>query len=156
MQPTNKPEITIVDDDLEHLEAHISNLRICVAEDNKTNQLLIKKMLGTKVKSLEISDNGQIAVDRFRNAKPDIVLMDVSMPIKDGLTATAEIRVLETAHKLNKCPIIALTANAMPEDRARCFDTGMNDFITKPVRKKNLFNMIGALTGFDPSHSKGQ
>jgi signal transduction histidine kinase/CheY-like chemotaxis protein len=117
-------------------------LNILVAEDNKTNQLVLKTMLKIIKPNLTIAQNGREAVDIFTDLKPDLILMDMSMPEMDGLEATQTIRNIETSAGLHRTPIIALTANAMKGDRQRCIDGGMDDYLSKPIRKDLLLKMI--------------
>lgn len=119
-----------------------SQLRILVAEDNKTNQLIVKAMLKNAAVSLTFADTGLEALLKFEETKPDLVLMDMSMPQMDGIEATHAIRRLESEKILDRCPIVALTANAMREDRDRCLNAGMDDFLTKPLNKKALLSTI--------------
>ena len=118
------------------------HLNILVAEDNATNQLIVKAMLKDSGVSLTFANTGLEALHEFTENQPDIVLMDVSMPEMDGLEATQAIRKLESETTLSHCPIIALTANAMREDQDRCLDAGMDAFLTKPISKKALLNTI--------------
>ncbi|MBL4750764.1 MAG: response regulator [Amylibacter sp.] len=117
-------------------------LNILVAEDNKTNQLVLKTMLKAIEPQLTIAQNGREAVDMFPDLKPDLILMDMSMPEMDGLEATQNIRNIEKSASLHRTPIIALTANAMKGDRQRCIDAGMDDYLSKPIRKDLLMKMI--------------
>ncbi|GHG99990.1 response regulator [Pseudodonghicola xiamenensis] len=117
-------------------------LRVGVAEDNKTNQLIIQKMIGRRVDKITSWANGQEAIDGYLETRPDLILMDVSMPVRGGLSASEEIRALERAQGLPPAIIVALTAHAMPEDRARSEAAGMDGFLTKPVSKKDLINIL--------------
>ena len=117
-------------------------LNILVAEDNKTNQLVLKTMLKITKAHLRIAQNGREAVAIFPQLKPDLILMDMSMPEMDGLEATRKIRDLEAEAGLPRTPIIALTANAMKGDRQRCIDAGMDDYLSKPIRKDKLLYTI--------------
>ncbi|EBA05669.1 response regulator [Sagittula stellata] len=116
--------------------------RILLAEDNATNQLVIRKLLAGSGVALQIAANGAEAVDCYINEAPDIVLMDVSMPVMNGYEATRRIRELEETSGWPGVPIIALTANAMTEDRTACLDAGMSDFLAKPVRRIELLETI--------------
>lgn len=121
-------------------------MKLLVAEDNKTNRLVVRKMLRSTKASVTFAENGLIALSQYREFHPDIVLMDMSMPEMDGLEATKEIRNIEASENLNRCPIIALTANAMPADRDRCLQAGMDDFLSKPIRKDQLISSISKWT----------
>lgn len=110
---------------------------ILVAEDNIINQNVIKKMLEKFGVTAEFADNGQVALELFqRNPQYKVILMDIMMPVMDGYTASTEIR----KHcRNNKVPyIVALTANAFWEDRLRAMQSGMNAFLTKPVKLADL------------------
>jgi len=125
---------------------------ILLAEDNLVNQKLAVKILEKYGHSVEIAENGSLAVDAFkarvqRNRPFDIILMDVSMPFMGGMEATELIRAYEMHNNLTPTPIIALTAHAMIGDRERCLDAGMDDHITKPLRRGDLLNSITKLAG---------
>ncbi|MDK3019962.1 response regulator [Pseudodonghicola flavimaris] len=117
-------------------------LRVCMAEDNKTNKLIIEKMIGKRVAHIATWSNGQEAVDNYIAEKPDLILMDISMPVKGGLTASEEIRAMERSRGLPASVIVALTAHAMPEDRLRCEAAGMDGFLSKPISKKDLISVL--------------
>lgn len=120
----------------------LSKLRILVAEDNRTNQLVAKKMLNRCGVVPDIVENGQEACTAFRKGHYDLVLMDVSMPVMSGLEATRDIRQFERDKGRPACPIVALTGNAFASDRENCIASGMTDFITKPIRLHELFTCI--------------
>lgn len=118
-------------------------VRLLVAEDNKTNQFVIKKLL-KNIDNLDVhfAVNGREAIEKWKQLKPDIILMDVLMPEIDGMEATAAIRSIEDSEMLQRCPIIALTANAMRGDREKCIDSGMDDYLSKPISKVHLLNTL--------------
>lgn len=118
--------------------------RILVAEDNRMNALILRRMLEREALTLDFAENGAVAVDLFCTHHPDLVLMDMSMPVMDGLAATREIRRIEAEQQLPRVPIIALTANAFAEDRAACLAAGLDDFISKPVSRRDLSDRIAA------------
>ena len=128
-------------------DSPLAQLRVAVAEDNKTNQLLISKLLGDLVSEITIWNNGQEARDGFAALAPDVILMDVSMPVMGGLDATREIRKHEAAEGLARVPIVALTANAMADDEGRCLAAGMDHFLSKPVRKADLLARLEQIAG---------
>jgi len=111
---------------------------ILVVEDNEVNQLVISSMLDHLGYDVIIASGGEEGVEQFEAQRPDLILMDVSMPGMNGMEATAAIRKQEESMDLVRCPILALTANAMQSDRERCLESGMDDFMTKPVIKEVL------------------
>ncbi|EBA08442.1 hybrid sensor histidine kinase/response regulator [Sagittula stellata] len=115
-------------------------LDILVAEDNKTNQLVMRKMTKDFPVALRFANNGVEAVDAFRDQRPDLIFMDISMPRMDGKQATREIRRLEDGAP--PVPIVAVTAHAMDGDRESILEAGLTDYLTKPLRKSELAAMI--------------
>lgn len=111
-------------------------LNILVAEDHPVNQAVILEILKKWGHEVYIVANGEDAVSEVANGKYDLVLMDVQMPEMDGYTATREIR--KFPGHISQIPIIAVTANAMIGDRQKCIDSGMNDFIAKPIERWEL------------------
>ena len=120
---------------------------IILADDNATNRTLIEKFLADEPMPLIPAPDGVGAVEAFGSWAPDLILMDVSMPRMDGLEATRQIRAAERAQGLARVPIIALTARAMADDRAKCIEAGMDDYVTKPIRKSELKVKITEWTG---------
>ncbi|MFA0056923.1 response regulator [Vibrio echinoideorum] len=121
--------------------------RILLVEDNRVNQKVASVMLTKAGYAFEIAENGQIAVNMYQNDSSfDIILMDCMMPVMDGFTATREIREHEKNLGLNKTPIIALTASVIDDDIQKCFDSGMDGYVAKPVRKEKLFHQIESAT----------
>lgn len=118
---------------------HITGRRILVAEDNAINQLIIQEIIAPSGAHVVMADNGQLAVDAVRTQKFDLVFMDMQMPVMDGLEAT---RVIRTFADMDTLPIIAVTANAMKEDKDKGFASGMNDYITKPVEPQRLLEIL--------------
>ena len=119
-----------VHDMLEGLAAHRGR-RVLIVDDNPLNQDVFSELLGEAGLDPMIAGNGAEALRLVQDgATLDLVLMDMQMPVMDGLEATRRIRALPSGTDL---PIVALTANAQPRDRARCLDAGMNDFLSKPV-----------------------
>lgn len=109
---------------------------ILVAEDVESNFLLLKALLGKTYKLIHAC-NGQEAVELFTQHTPDLILMDVKMPVMDGLEATRLIR-----QQSSEIPIIALTAFAFDQDRIRVLEAGCNDFLTKPLSPVSLKETI--------------
>ncbi|MFQ3678952.1 MAG: response regulator, partial [Pseudanabaenaceae cyanobacterium] len=116
----------------------VTDLRILLVEDNVVNQKVAVRLLGRLGCQATIANNGHEAIAAVQNQPFDLVLMDVQMPEMDGLTATQHIRQWEAQQNKPPVPIVAMTANAMTEDRERCLAAGMNDHIGKPVRLEDL------------------
>jgi CheY-like chemotaxis protein len=114
--------------------------RVLVVEDNRVNRMVIESLLGKLGLTVSLLIDGQQAVDAITHGdqNPDIILMDLHMPVMDGYTAVAQIRQWEADRKRTYLPIIALTADAFEEDRQHCLAVGMNDFLTKPIELNAL------------------
>lgn len=119
--------------------------RILLAEDSASNQLVLSTILQSAGYDVTVVDNGKLAVDAVAKSDFDIVLMDLRMPVMDGLDATRQIRELDGPKQDTR--ILALTANALQEDIDRCLAAGMNDFFSKPVKKDALLQKINDLLG---------
>jgi PAS domain S-box-containing protein len=117
----------------------IKGARILLVEDNELNQEVATELLREAGFSVDLAENGKIAVRKVQEANYDLVLMDMQMPVMDGVTATREIRKLPGLAKL---PIVAMTANAMAGDRRRCLNAGMNDHVSKPVEPDDLWKAL--------------
>ncbi|MEM9422309.1 MAG: response regulator, partial [Pseudomonadota bacterium] len=130
---------------ISHPQPKTSNdkLRILVAEDNQVNQFVIRALLSGAEYQLDFANNGEQAVERVKASAPDVILMDVSMPVMDGYTATQTLRELGFT-----LPIIGVTAHALAEDEARCLAAGMDGFLPKPISRDRL---IETLLGVGPS-----
>ena len=115
--------------------------RILVAEDNDSNYMLMTYILKRHYEFFRAHD-GQEAVELVQSENPDLVLMDIKMPVMDGLEATRAIR-----EKLPDLPIIALTANAFDSDRMAAMESGCNDFLSKPINADKCIKAISALIG---------
>lgn len=127
--------------------------RVLIVEDNRTNQQLLKMLLPKYGVHIHLAENGQEAVDFIvrRGEHVDAILMDLHMPTMDGFEATRHIREWERANGRAATPIIALTADAFPEDRAHCLGIGMDEFIAKPI---NIHVLLKTLNRWLPTVSK--
>jgi CheY-like chemotaxis protein len=126
------------------------DVRVLAAEDNSVNQLVLKTLLHQIGLDPVVVGNGQEAVDAWKSQHWDVILMDMQMPVMDGLTATRCIRETEAATGRARTPIVALTANAMAHQVQACFAAGMDGHVTKPVDATRLFETLAmALEGAD-------
>jgi CheY-like chemotaxis protein len=128
----------------------VRSLRILLAEDNRINQQVAMRLLKKWGHTVTICANGRDAVDAVAAGNFDAVLMDMEMPIMDGLTATAEIRAREAGSGTH-IPIVALTAHAMDSDRERCLAGGMDGYVSKPLRAKDLADAFADLFDGQPA-----
>ncbi|MCX7193660.1 MAG: response regulator [Proteobacteria bacterium] len=122
------------------IKAWLSAIRgasILLVEDNEFNQEVAMGLLSDAGFEVDIAGNGQQAVDKVRERAYDMVLMDMQMPVMDGITATMEIRKL-----FRDLPVVAMTANAMQQDKDKCAQAGMNDYLAKPIDPDELFRTL--------------
>jgi len=115
--------------------AAIAGARVLLVEDNDLNQQVASELLSGTGFLVDLAENGQVALDKLARSFYDIVLMDMQMPVMDGIAATHEIRRQERFHDL---PVVAMTANAMRQDQDACLAAGMNDYIPKPIEPEHL------------------
>ena len=130
-------------------EEYGRQLEILLVEDYPTNQQVALRHLKGAGYRVELADNGQMAVETFRLKTFDMILMDIQMPVMDGYQATKEIRAIEAgkdATGAKRIPIIAMTARALTGDREKALEAGFDDYLTKPLRKKELLAMINKWT----------
>lgn len=120
---------------------NIKNKKVLIVEDNKINMLLTKKLITTLISNCTIIEakDGNEAIEEYKKDKPDIILMDIQMPNKNGFEATNEIRKLRNAKKV---PIIAVTAGIMSGDKEKCIESGMNDYLSKPILQSDLDKIL--------------
>ena len=122
----------------------LKDATILLVEDNPINQKIAILSLNKYVKAIEVANNGKEALDKFGNSKYDLILMDIQMPIMDGITTTKKIREIEASTN-SQIPIIAITANALSGDKEMCLAAGMNDYISKPYQIEDLLQKMKAL-----------
>jgi len=130
-------------------------LTILLAEDNEINALLMRTLLTRMGHQVVLTTNGEAALESWLAAESagmpyDLVLMDVQMPRLDGIEATRQIRAREAGQRVQRTPILALTANALVEDRYACFEAGMDGFLVKPLDRDKLAEV---LAGLKPMHT---
>ncbi|MCA9648936.1 MAG: response regulator [Myxococcales bacterium] len=126
-----------------------SRARVLVVEDNAVNQKVAGRMLEQLGCRVDVASHGREALQMLRSAPYDLVLMDVQMPIMDGLEATRRIRRREREHG-GQLMIVAMTAHAMESDRERCLSAGMDDYLSKPVRRRDLLRVLRSLPSWEP------
>jgi PAS domain S-box-containing protein len=124
------------------LNENFSTAEILIAEDNLINQKLIKAMLNKYDVNITIANNGLEAVEHFKNSKFDLVFMDIHMPELDGMEATTQILEYEKENNLQHTTIVALTANALSGDKERFLAHGMDDYLSKPIDKELLKDVL--------------
>jgi PAS domain S-box-containing protein len=117
----------------------VKGAHILLVEDNDINQIVASELLQDAGFVVDIADNGEIALDMLGKAAYDLVLMDMQMPVMDGVEATVALRKLG---KFRNLPVIAMTANVMAQDRQRCLDAGMNDFLVKPIEPDQVWDVL--------------
>jgi CheY-like chemotaxis protein len=137
--PSSAKSLTSLD---ESIESKQESYLILIAEDNEANIMTVSSYLKAKGYQILLASNGEEAIALAQSAKPDLILMDIQMPIMDGLEAIKRIRQIPSLVNL---PIIALTALAMEPDCDRCLEAGANDYLSKPVKLKQLTNVIQQL-----------
>ena len=119
-------------------------LRILAVDDHQVNRMIVQMYLQLAGHEVTLVENGLQAVQAMRADRFDVVVMDIQMPVMDGLTATREIRAM--AHPQCEVPIIALTANSMPGDRERYLAQGMNDYVPKPIEQASLLKALARVS----------
>lgn len=133
----NFTKLRITEKVLPELNKLKKKINILLAEDNIINQRVAQTIFKNLGYEITIAQNGKDCIDKVKKNKFDIIFMDIMMPEKDGLEATAEIR--SAGHKL---PIVAMTANAREEDKTKAFDSGMNHYLAKPVRTEQIKEVL--------------
>ena len=116
--------------------------KILIVEDNEMNRDMLSRRLSRKGYEIEIAENGETGLAAMRSGKPDIVLMDMGLPVMDGWEATTTAKADD---EIKEIPIIALTAHALESDRVKALACGADDFDTKPIDFKRLLEKIESL-----------
>jgi CheY-like chemotaxis protein len=132
--------------DLPRQQIDLRGLRVLCVEDNKTNQKLIRTVLAQAGVEVRVVANGQLALQVATGEAFDAILMDMQMPVMDGYEATAQLRASGC-----ELPIVALTAHALAGDREKCLHVGCNDYLTKPIHRDRLLNILYRLTRRRPA-----
>lgn len=130
--------------DISELTERLSRrpISILIAEDSESNQDLLSLYFQRTACKLDFADNGKQAVEKYKSKHYDMILMDIFMPIMDGLDATRQIRAHEEEHDLPSVPVVAVTASAFEEDRQHSVDAGCTGFLAKPIRKIDIFQCV--------------
>jgi PAS domain S-box-containing protein len=139
---TKTPDIPSPETAVPASKTNTTNIRILLVEDDEANQVAFSRLLSKSSHQVEIAENGREALKLLGEKDYDLVLMDCRMPVMDGYEATAAIRDPGSKVRNHAIPIIALTANAMREDRKKCLDAGMDDYLSKPIDLAKLLEMI--------------
>jgi PAS domain S-box-containing protein len=142
MHPHEEAELQVSADAKRPETAPVRPLRILIAEDSADNRLLLEVYLKASPHQLTFVDDGKAAVDRFRTESFDLILMDMQMPVMDGLTATRAIRTIEKQRGAPAIPIVGVTANARPEDVQASAKAGCNQHLSKPISRHKLLSTI--------------
>ncbi len=139
-----------------HTIAHkkTAGARVLLVEDYPTNQQVAMRYLNRAGFQVDLVENGKLAVEAFQKSQYDLILMDIQMPVMDGYESTAGIRALEKT-TANKTPIIAMTAHAIKGYKEKCLEAGMDDYITKPLMRKEFLAIVNKWTNMTPD-SKAQ
>lgn len=122
----------------------LADANVLLVEDNEINQKIVLLSLSKRVKKIDVAVNGKEALDMFGIKRYDVILMDIQMPVMDGIVATKKIREIETTSE-NRIPIIAITANALTGDRDICMAAGADDYISKPFQVDSLVQKMSDL-----------
>ena len=139
-------EPTSSDKDTQSIE-NSEKIDVLIAEDNEINQIYIQYLIEDTGLSYKFVENGILAVEAWKTSHPDMILMDISMPEMDGIQATKAIRTIEKKDKRKHVPIIATTAHAMQGDKEKFLESGMDDYISKPISKTQFMEKINQWHG---------
>lgn len=134
---------------------HHERARVLLVEDEEMMQTMLQLMIKNKGYDVIVASNGAEAVDMWKNEDFDLIIMDLQMPLLDGIGATRAIRSMEEGGE-GKVPIIALTAHAFPEDRSRCESAGMDDYLTKPIDFGQFYSLLEKYLGGKWQGRRGQ
>lgn len=145
-RPTVQPTEPLPPVTTEAQEQSPTKLRVLLAEDNQANRVLLSMSMRNTRYKFDEAENGEIAVEMYRNNNYDAVLMDIQMPVMDGYAATRKIREMEKESGRRHTPIIAVTAHAFKEDEERCLAAGCDCHISKPIKKARLLECLDNLT----------
>ena len=132
-----------VPEKIKNPDSSTDEIDVLLVEENEVNQIVIQQILEQEGLRYEVANNGAIGIEKYKEFKPSVILMDISMPVMNGLNATVAIRTLEDKTSSNtRTPIIGVTAHTLNGDMERCLDAGMDDYLSKPVSPKTLVKKI--------------
>jgi CheY-like chemotaxis protein/signal transduction histidine kinase len=137
-------EETFEKKELKKSTTSLKDANILLVEDNLINQKIVILSIQKLVKNVDVANNGKEALDKFGTSKYDLILMDIQMPVMDGILATKKIREIETSTN-EYTPIMAITANALAGDKENCLAAGMNDYLSKPFQPETLIQKMKSL-----------
>ncbi|MCF8228161.1 MAG: response regulator [Bacteroidales bacterium] len=133
---------SMVNQEVEKTASETDNLNILLVEDNLLNQKFATATLKKEGHHVDIAENGKIAVEKYKQHDYDLILMDIQMPVMDGMEATHEIRAYEEKNNKERIKIIAITAYVMERDRKMCLNAGMDEYLAKPFKPQELIDLI--------------
>jgi len=136
-------------------DMHGRPLSILIVDDNQANRTVLTAYFRRTEHTVECVENGEKALEKIKGGGFDLVFMDMEMPVMDGYTATRLIREWEAETGLDPLPVIALTANALKEDRLRSLDAGCTVHLTKPIKKKKLLEVVAEYGRYQGSETPG-
>lgn len=142
--PSTREKVVSIDRFKKPPKVELRQSNILLVEDNLVNQKIVVLSLKDQVRNIDLARDGKEALEKFGTSKYDVILMDVQMPVMDGIIATKKIREIEESTS-SHTPIIAITANAMLGDRETCLSAGMDDYISKPFQIEELVDKIKVL-----------
>ncbi len=123
-------------------DRRFQGFQILLVEDSRVNRMMTEAMLDEIGLKIDMAEDGQQAILAAQRKNYDLILMDIQMPVMDGYEATKQLCQLMQERVIPSCPIVALTANAMREDEAKCYQIGMQDYLSKPVHKRDLYQTL--------------
>ena len=144
MKQQRKQEETELAPGQEKEKVTLKDANVLLVEDNLINQKIVLLSLKKVVKNVDVANNGKEALDKFGSVKYDVILMDIQMPVMNGIVTTKKIRNLEESSNTHT-PIIAITANALLGDKEECLEAGTDDYISKPFQIETLIDKIEKL-----------
>lgn len=135
-------------------QAKTTKQKVLIAEDNLLNCKLVCEILNNNEIDYDVAENGKIALDLYLSRKYDLILMDIQMPIMNGIECTKKIREFEQKSKISSpIPIVAVTAFASENDKKNCFNAGMTYFLPKPFKSVNLIEVVSKFIEVNEFHN---